>query len=175
MPMPAVCTRDGNSPNRTAAKPMVNSAWLCTITLERPTGTPCAMAKACARNWPRNSVKLIAINSGQETSGFRMNRHGNAAIAKRSVVISSSENSLSAIRLATKASPQITATRTAMQTSAGFIVFLALLVVRLRFAQKISSVQRRVIIDRFQREADIGQHPFDHPAESRVFVAHVGD
>ena len=84
---------------------MVNSAWLCTITLERPTGTPSAMAKACARNWPRNSVKLIAISSGQETSGARTNRHGNAAMAKRSVVISSGENSLSAIRLATKRKP----------------------------------------------------------------------
>jgi hypothetical protein len=123
IPMPTVCTRDGNSPNSSAAKPIVNSAWLCTITLERPTGTPCAMANACDRNWPRNSVKLIAINSGHETSGFFTNRHGTAAIAKRSVVISSGENSLSAIRLATKASPQITATRTAMQTSAGFIFF----------------------------------------------------
>ena len=121
--MPVVCMRDGNSPNSIAAKPMVNSAWLCTITLERPTGTPCAMAKAWARNWPRNSVKLIAIKSGQETAGFFTNRQGSAAIAKRSVVISSGENSLSAIRLATKASPQITATSTAMQTSAGFIFF----------------------------------------------------
>ena len=42
---------------------------------------------------------------------------------KRSVVISSGENSFSAMRLATKASPQITATSTAMQTSAGFIFF----------------------------------------------------
>ncbi len=123
MAMPMVCIRVGNSANSSAAKPMVNSAWLCTITLVSPTGTPCAMAMDCARNWPRNSVKLIANSSGQETLGLRRNRHGTAAMAKRSVVINSGENSLSAIRLATNASPQITATRTAMQTSAGFIFF----------------------------------------------------
>src|SRR5437879_2604365 len=168
--MPVVCMRDGNSPNRTAAKPIVNSAWLCTITLDRPTGTPWAMAKAWARNWPRNSVKLIAIRSGQETSGFLTNRHGTAAIAKRSVVISSGENSSSAIRLATKARPQITATRTARQTSEGFIG-LALLAV-FRFPQQIGTVQRRVIIGRYQGEADVGQHALDHPAEGGIFVAH---
>ena len=102
---------------------MVNSAWLCTITLERPTGTPCAMAKAWARNWPRNSVKLIETSTPHETFGRATNRHGKAAMEKRSVVISSGENSFSAMRLATKASPQITATSTAMQTSAGFIFF----------------------------------------------------
>ena len=36
-------------------------------------------------------------------------------------------------------------------------------------------MERRVIVDRFQREADIGQHALDHPAEGRVFVAHMGD
>src|SRR5258705_13502723 len=113
------------------------------------------MAKAWSRNWPRKSVKLIEASTIHETFGRATNRQGSAAIAKRSVVISSGENSLSAIRLATKASPQITATSTAMQTSAGFIFFLALLVARLRFAQEISTVQRRGIVDRFQREADI--------------------
>ena len=103
---------------------MVNSAWLCTITLERPTGTPWAMAKACARNWPRNSVKLIEASTPHETFGRATNRQGKAAMEKRSVVISSGENSFSAMRLATKASPQITATSTAMQTSAGFIFWL---------------------------------------------------
>src|SRR5579863_3991625 len=117
----------------------------------------------------------MAIKVGHETSGRRTNRHGSAAIAKRSVVISAGENSSSAIRLATKASPQITATRTARQTSAGFIlVFLALLAV-FRFPQQISAMQRRVIIHRGQREAGIGQHALDHPAEGRVFVAHMGD
>ena len=33
----------GRSPNAIAAKPMVNSAWLCTTTEVRPTGTPWAM------------------------------------------------------------------------------------------------------------------------------------
>src|SRR6266702_763489 len=174
MPMPIACIRVGSSRNSSAARPMVNSAWLCTITLVSPTGTPCAIATDCARNWPRNSVALIAIDSGQETFGLRTNRHGTAAIAKRSAVISSGGNSSSAIRLATNASPQITATKTAIQTSAGFIVFLALLV-RLGFAQKISAVQRGGIIDRFKREADIGQHALDHPAEGRVLVAHMGD
>ena len=126
MPMPTLCIGVGNSRKAIAAKPIVNSAWLCTMTLERPTGTPSAMAKACARNWPRNSVELIAISSDQDSFGLRTNRHGTAAIAKRSAVISSGENSSSAIRLATNASPQITATMTAMQMSAGFIFFLAL-------------------------------------------------
>ena len=62
-------------------------------------------------------MPLIAINSGQETKGLRTNRHGTAAIANRSAVISAGENSSSAIRLATKARPQITATMTARQTS----------------------------------------------------------
>src|SRR5882757_6439164 len=172
-PIPTVCIRVGRSPNSIAAKAMVNSAWLCTITLESPTGTPCAIPKACARNWPRNSVKLIAISTGQETLGLRINRHGSAAIAKRSVVISSGENSSSAIRLATNARPQITATRTAIKTSAGFI-FLTLFA-GFRFAQKISAVQRRVIIDRDDREAGIGQHALDHPAKRRIFVAHMAN
>src|SRR5665213_2341138 len=172
IPMPTVCKRVGHSPNRIAAKAIVNNAWLCTMTLESPTGTPSAMAKAWARNWPRNSVKLIAIRSGQETPGLRTKRHGSAAMAKRSVVISSGENSSSAIRLATKAKPQITATVTARLTSAGFIE-LALLA-GFGFAQQIGTVQRRVIVGRYQYEADIGQHPLDHPAEGGIFVAHMG-
>src|SRR5437660_6924947 len=175
--MPTACIRVGRSWKSSAAKAMVNSAWLCTITLDNPTGTPWAIAKACARNWPRNSEKLMAISSGQDTSGLRTNRQGSAAIAKRSVVISSGENSSSAIRLATNASPQITATRTAMQMSAGFIFsssFLALLA-GFGFAQEISAVQRRVIIGRHQREAGFGQHALDHPAEGGIFVAHMGD
>src|SRR6266436_2983337 len=157
----------------TVAMPMLNSAWLCTITLERPTGTPCAMANACARNWPRNSVKLMEIRTGHETFGRGTNRHGNAAMAKRNVVISSGENSSSASRLATKASPQITATMTARLTSTGF-TSLALLA-GFRFAQQISAVQRRVIIGRDQLEANVGEHALHHPAEGRIFVAHVGD
>ena len=43
MAIPIVCIRVGNSENNNAAKPMVNSAWLCTITLVKPTGTPRAM------------------------------------------------------------------------------------------------------------------------------------
>ena len=113
--------RVGNSPNAMTANAIVNSAWLCTITLARPTGTPCAMPKACARNWPRNSVALMAISSGHDTSGLRTNRHGTAAMAKRSVVISVGGNSSSASRAATKASPQITATRIARKMSAGFM------------------------------------------------------
>src|SRR5436190_2177729 len=43
MAMPTVCIGVGISRNATTAKAMVNSAWLCTTTLVRPTGTPCAM------------------------------------------------------------------------------------------------------------------------------------
>ena len=68
-------------------------------------------------------MKLIEASTVHETLGRATNRHGKAAIEKRSVVISSGENSFSAMRLATKARPQITATSTAMQTSAGFIFF----------------------------------------------------
>ncbi len=120
---------------------------------------------------------LIAIKSGQETSGLRTNRHGRAAMAKRSAVISDGENSSSAIRLATKASPQMTATMTAMPASAGFIVLalvLALLAVP-GFVQQIGAAQRRVIVRRHQREARLGQHALDHPAEGGVFVAHMVD
>ena len=56
-------------------------------------------------------MKLIAISIGQDTFGRGTNRHGTAAIVNRNAVISVGENSSSAIRLATKASPQITATR----------------------------------------------------------------
>src|SRR5712671_6836958 len=175
MPMPTACDRVGSSPNTAAAKAMVNSAWLCTITLERPTGTPCAMANACARNWPRNSVKLMEIRTGHETFGRGTNRHGNAAMAKRNVVISSGKDSSSASRLATKASPQITATMTARSTSTGFIDAALALLAGFRFAQQISAVQRRVIIGRDQLEPDVGEHALHHPAEGRIFVAHVGD
>src|SRR6202790_4054697 len=51
---------------------------------------------------------------------------------------------------------------------------LALLAV-FRFPQKKSAVQRGGIIGRGQRESDVGQHALDHPAEGRIFVAHVGD
>src|SRR5665647_3675303 len=87
-------------------------------------------------------------------SGLRTNRHGTAAIAKRSIVISAGDNSSSAIRLATKARPQITATITARLTSAGFIEYLALLA-WFRFPQQVGAVQRRVIIRRHHREADV--------------------
>src|SRR3954451_13423695 len=120
---------------------------------------------------------LIAIRSGQETSGLRTNKHGSAAMAKRSVVISDGENSSSAIRLATKARPQMTATMMAMPASAGFIVLalvLALLAVP-GFVQQIGAVQRRVIIRRHQREARFRQHALDHPSKGGVFVAHMID
>ena len=37
-PMPVICSRVGISRNANAANATVNSAWLCTITLVRPTG-----------------------------------------------------------------------------------------------------------------------------------------
>ena len=43
IPMPSICTRVGTSRNANAANATVNSAWLCTMTLASPTGTPCAM------------------------------------------------------------------------------------------------------------------------------------
>ena len=95
--------RVGISRNASAANATVNSAWLCTMTLASPTGTPCAIAQDCARNWPRNSVALIAISTGQDTFGRRTNRHGSAAIAKRIAVISAGDNSSSASRLADEA------------------------------------------------------------------------
>src|SRR5258707_3778111 len=52
-------------------------------------------------------------------------------------VISSGENSSSAIRLATKPSPQITTTRTARPTSKGFIAAALALLAGLRFPQQI--------------------------------------
>src|SRR5947207_13636731 len=160
--MPTACIRVGRSWKSSAAKAMVNSAWLCTITLDNPTGTPWAIAKACARNWPRNSEKLMAISSGQDRSGLRTNRQGMAAMAKRSVVISSGENSSSAIRLATNASPQITATRTAIKMSAGFIIVgpvvgsLLALFAGFRFTQEIGAVKGGVIVGRHGLEADVG-------------------
>jgi hypothetical protein len=50
MPTPMVCIRVGISLKMIAAKAMVNGAWLCTITLVSPTGTPRAIATDCARN-----------------------------------------------------------------------------------------------------------------------------
>ena len=44
--MPTPCISVGTSRKITAASAMVNNAWLCTMTLERPTGTPCAIPKA---------------------------------------------------------------------------------------------------------------------------------
>src|SRR3984885_6812216 len=172
-PMPAICIRVGISRNASTANATVNSAWLCTITLASPTGTPCAIPQDCARNCPRNSVALIAISTLHDTFGRRTNRHGSAAMAKRIAVIRAGDSSSSASRLATNASPQITATRMARKMSAGFTL-LALRAV-FGFAQQIGAVQRCVIVGREQREADIGQHPLDHPAEGRIFVAHMGD
>src|SRR5664279_1802919 len=60
--IPATCMAVGISRNANTANATVNSAWLCTITLASPIGTPCAIAQDCARNWPRNSVPLIAIS-----------------------------------------------------------------------------------------------------------------
>ena len=43
MLIPKIWIEVGRSRNAMAAKAMVNSAWLCTITLVRPTGTPSAI------------------------------------------------------------------------------------------------------------------------------------
>src|SRR5579872_831126 len=72
-------------------------------------------------NWPRNSVKAIAIRIVQAIFGRGTNRQGKEAIANRSAVINAGGNSSSTIRLATKARPQITATKMARPISAGFI------------------------------------------------------
>src|SRR6516162_5655401 len=105
-----------------------------------------------------------------------------------SAVISSGENSSSAIRLATKASPQTIATMTAMRMSAGFIVVvrlcsLALFLLssfvrrglrgRVGLAQEVGAVHGGVIVGRDEREADVGQHALHHPAEGGIFVAHM--
>src|SRR5712691_9435719 len=60
------------------------------------------------------------VGAGPSATSASANK-GTAAMAKRNVVISAGENSSTAIRLATKASPQMTATRRAMQTSAGLM------------------------------------------------------
>jgi hypothetical protein len=67
-PMPTVCMRVGISPKRDRRKGDGEQRLALHDHAGRPTGTPCAMPKACARNWPRNSVALIAISSGQDTS-----------------------------------------------------------------------------------------------------------
>src|SRR5450432_4405464 len=128
------------------------------MTLASPTGMPCAIAHDCARNCPRNSVPLIAISTVQETFGRRTNRHGAAAMAKRIAVISAGESSSSASLLATNPTPQVIATRTARKTSAGFIDAALALLAGFRFPQQIGAVQRRVVIGRDQRKADVGQH-----------------
>src|SRR6185312_3177731 len=158
MAIPAPCAGVGISRKTTAASAMVNSAWLCTITLASPTGTPREIAIDCARNWTKNRLALIAIRSGQEIFGLRTNRQGVAAMTKRSVVINSGGNSSSAYRLATNPNPQMTATRTAMATSAGFILLFLFLALLVRLLQQIGAVQRRVIIGGDEREADLGQH-----------------
>src|SRR5712671_3579318 len=145
------------------------------MTLASPTGTPCAIAHDCARNCPRNSVPLIAISTVQGTSGRRTSRHGAAAMAKRIAVISAGESSSSASLLATNPRPQMTATRTARKTSKGFIDAALALLAGFWFPQQIGAVQRRVIISRDQRETDVGQHALHHPAERRIFVAHMGN
>src|ERR1700704_4146199 len=43
-----------------------------------------------------------------------------------------------------------------------------------RFSPQVGAVQRRVIIRRDQHEAALGEHALDHPAEGRIFVAHMG-
>src|ERR1700687_3787556 len=35
-------------------------------------------------------------------------------------------------------------------------------------------MQRSVVVSGYQREADVSQHPRDHPAEGRILVAHMG-
>jgi hypothetical protein len=48
--MPIHCRRVGRSPSASAAKTMVKSAWLWTMTEARPGGVPWAIPK----NWKRN-------------------------------------------------------------------------------------------------------------------------
>src|SRR4029079_8591670 len=159
MATPTICIVVGISRKIIAANAMVNSAWLCTMTEPRPTGMPCAMAWACDRNWPRNSAPLTAIRIGQDTAGLRKNRQGSAAIENRSAVINSGERSLSARRLPIKPNPQMTATRIAMQISAGFICWLcysalsldvlfSALVAGFGFAQEVGGVEGGVIVGR---------------------------
>src|SRR5262249_73782 len=99
---------------------------------------------------------------------------GIAAMAKRIAVISAGGSSSSASRLATKARPQMTATKTAMQTSAGFMVVFLALPAGCRFLQEIRAVERRVIVRGQQPKTDLGRHALHHPSERGIFVAHVG-
>ena len=119
--MPAICSGVGISRNANAANAIVNSAWLCTITLVKPTGTPWAMAIGLRQKLPE---KQRAADRDQQRPGHIGLAHEQAwhrSHAKRSAVISAGENSSSAIRLATKPRPQITATSMARLTSVGFI------------------------------------------------------
>src|SRR2546425_10200997 len=78
------------------------------------------MAKNWSRNWPAKSGAPVATRADQESGGRGRNRAGTAAIRNLSAVSWGGEKLSSPILVATKASPQMTATSSARATWEGF-------------------------------------------------------
>ena len=114
---PAHCIGVGRSPSASAAKTIVNSACVCTITDASPGGMPCAIPKNWNRNWPANSVRPTGTSADHGRAGRGSSSAGAAAIRKRSATSCGGEKASRPMRVATKATPQMTATRTARPAS----------------------------------------------------------
>ena len=95
---------------------MVKSAWVWIMIEARPGGIPRVMPKNCRRNWPAKRKRPAAMRAPQGTGGRASHRAGTAATRKRSAVSWGGDTTSRAIRVATNARPQITATSSARTT-----------------------------------------------------------
>src|ERR1700730_11700392 len=80
------------------------------------------MPKNWKRNCPAKRVSPIAPSRGQETGGRARDRAGSEAMRNRSAASWGGEKDASPILVAMKATPQITTTRRARQTSVGVML-----------------------------------------------------
>ena len=117
-------SRVGISRNAIAAKPIVNSAWLCTITLVRPTGTPCAMAIGLRQ---KLAEKQRAADRDQQRPGHlrACARTGTAPRRWQSAAPSSAPAKIRRARsgLPRRQAPRSPPPGRRCTTSAGFIAF----------------------------------------------------
>jgi hypothetical protein len=115
--MPMTCRRAGRSPSATAANSTVKKACVWTMTDAKPGGIPLAMPKNWNRNCPAKSVRPMTTSAGHAIGGRGTIAAGSPAIRNRNAVSCGGEKLSRPIRVAMKATPQMTATSTASARS----------------------------------------------------------
>src|SRR4051794_37693972 len=88
--MPTSCHRPGRSPSSSAAKPMVNTAWLWITSEARPAGRPRWMARNSSPNWRAPIETPTASTQRHRTRGRPMNSTAGTAATRKRMAVNSS-------------------------------------------------------------------------------------